>query len=176
MPNKSYSSASPSSIPATAENVENERSAQNDRPRVLLLGEQNPYGGDPEMALYPHPDGSAGQRLAEVVLGLKRADYLRRFDRANVLDRGGRWSAPEAREAAARKVFGRHRVVALGAKVAAALRLPTTPFVEHEVPLPGFGTRRVLVLPHPSGLCRVWNEPGAHERARALVFALEARS
>lgn len=144
-----------------------------DGDRVLLLGEQNPYGGDPDFALYPAPDGCSGQRLCDLVLGLPRAEYLRRYDRANVLDRGGKWSAPEARAAAAAKVFGRKRVVALGAKVAAALRLPTAPFAEHEVALPGFGSRRVLVLPHPSGLCRSWNEAGAYERARAMVFALE---
>lgn len=36
------------------------------------------------------------------------------------------------------------------------------------------GAVLALVLPHPSGLCRAWNEPGAAERARAAVTRLEA--
>jgi hypothetical protein len=37
---------------------------------TLLLGEANPYGGDPRYALYPEPEGSSGWRLCHMVMGL----------------------------------------------------------------------------------------------------------
>jgi hypothetical protein len=142
--------------------------------KVLLLGEQNPYGGDPSFALYPAPDGCAGHRLCRLVLGISRAEYLRRFDRRNVLERPGKWSVREARTEASRILGDHRRVVALGAKVAAALGLSTKPFSVHKLLLHGEEERLVLVLPHPSGLCRVWNVPGAFERARKMITELEA--
>ena len=150
---------------------------QNEMPsgKVLLLGEQNPYGGDPSYALYPAPDGCAGHRLCRLVLDLPRTEYLRRFDRRNVLERPGKWSVREARNEASLILGAHRRVVALGAKVAAALGLSTEPFSMHEILLHGEEERLVLVLPHPSGLCRAWNVPGAFERARKMVSELEAR-
>lgn len=139
---------------------------------TLIVGESNPYGADPHFALYPAPDGSAGHRLAALVLGIPRAEYLRRFDRCNLLS-GPRWSAPRARAAAASLLIERdnHRLVLLGRKVAAAFGVgveqPTFSIVDLA------GGKRAAVIPHPSGLCRVWNEPGAFERARAVVAALE---
>lgn len=143
--------------------------------RVLLLGEQNPYGGDPSFALYPAPDGCSGHRLCCRILGLSRREYLERFDRRNVLEGFGTWSARAARTAASRILGDHRRVVALGAKVAAALGLPTEPFRTHDLLLHGAEERYILVLPHPSGLSRAWNAPGAFERARKMVFDLEAR-
>lgn len=35
-----------------------------------------------------------------------------------------------------------------------------------------FANHWIILLPHPSGLCREWNEPGAYERARELVKAV----
>lgn len=143
--------------------------------RVLLLGEQNPYGGDPSFALYPAPDGCSGHRLCRLVLGLSRSEYLERFDRRNVLERPGKWNAREARVAASRVLGAHRRVVALGAKVAAALGLPTEPFRSHNLLLHGEEERYLVVLPHPSGLSRAWNVPGAYERARRMVFDLEVK-
>ena len=57
--------------------------------------------------------------------------------------------------------------------IAAALRVEYAPFAVQPVALPGFGTRRVLVLPHPSGRCLAWNEAGAFERARKAINELE---
>ncbi len=131
--------------------------------RPLLVGECNPYGSDPRYALYPLPAGAAGDRLREI-LGLTLRDYLRRFDRVNLCT--GRWSAVEARRRAV-QVWqpGRPAHILLGAKVCAAWGVPFEPFTR----TPGPGVR---ILPHPSGRCRVWNEPGAVERARALLADL----
>ena len=77
-------------------------------------------------------------------------------------------------------------VVALGARVAGALAacvrswLPA-PFAsamvdyDGEDPFSPGWVQRVAYLPHPSGRCRAWNEPGARERARALVAGLVRR-
>lgn len=138
--------------------------------KVLLVGEANPYGADPAFALYPAPVGCSGYRLAVNILGLSRAEYLARFDRVNVLD-GPRWSAPRARQAARIILATREpkRVVLLGQKVADAF----------EVRAPRFSVVRqagvrYAIIPHPSGLCRVWNEAHAVPRARAAVALLEA--
>ena len=150
--------------------------------RVLLVGESNPYGADPRFALYPEPPGCAGARLCEI-LGMSKREYLLTFDRVNLL--GGarrRWSAASAREAAcalaASVETARYRVL-LGARVAAAHGLAFKPFMK-DGPQCGHAVCQCgswLVLPHPSGRSRLWNEPGAAERARGLVLQLveEAR-
>lgn len=125
------------------------------------MGECNPYGGDPHFALYPAPDGCSGHRLCCLILRMRRLDYLREFERRNLCDGG--WDARKAREAARQLVGWRAPVVLLGAKVARAFGIdPFEPFTVLD-------DRKVLVLPHPSGLCRSWNDPGAFELARTLV-------
>lgn len=146
-------------------------------PRVWLIGEQNPYGSDPKYALYPLPPHAAGGRLARV-LGLDDRAYLRAFVRRNLLT-ADKWSVPAAR-AAANQILVEHpahdKLVLLGARVAAAFGLP---FREHicEVRRELVGTtapqvRDVLVVPHPSGLSRAWNDPTTAPRVRAAVEVL----
>ena len=125
--------------------------------KVTLVGESNPYGGDDYYALYPAPDGCSGHRLCCLILGMDPDDYLEAFGRVNLV-RGG-WSVRAAREAAAR-LDG--RLILLGSKVCAAFGLEFKPF--HVAP-----SRPALVLPHPSGLCRLWQQPGAVECARRAV-------
>ena len=93
--------------------------------------------------------------------------YLRAFCRTNLLEHGERWGARRARERAARVLdaFPAERYVLLGSRVAAAFGLPYAPFTvttsygrEH--------LRHFLVLPHPSGRCRAWNDPRAASAAR----------
>jgi len=138
--------------------------------RIVLVGEMNPYGSDPRYALFCAPEYSAGGRMQRLVLGLKRHRYLE-IPRYNLCT--GRWSMPQAREAA-QAILNRHSdghddiIVALGAKVAGAFGL------KYDVcKLFFFGAHgRVLVLPHPSGLNRMWNDPELVGRCRkALVDA-----
>lgn len=140
--------------------------------RPLLVGEQNPYGDAPGLALYPEPRGCAGWRLCSLVLCVEPVDYLLRFDRVNLLGRGA-WSAKAARERA-REIAASHAgpIVLLGARVSAAFGDP--------VPLwsmmwAGNVRPRFARIPHPSGLCRDWNEPGAYLRARKILLDLEER-
>lgn len=146
-------------------------------PRVWLIGEHNPYGADPSYALYPLPPHAAGGRLARV-LGMQVTGYLRAFVRRNLLS-VAKWSVPLAR-AAADQVLLEHpvddRLVLLGSRVAAAFGCP---FREHlcEVRRLPVGTlapqeRQVVVVPHPSGLSRAWNDPETAPRVRAAVEEL----
>lgn len=133
--------------------------------RPLLVGELNLHSTDPRYALWPEPAGCAGDRLCRLVMGLTPDDYLDRFARVNLCR--GKWRTDVAR-AIAREISegnpGR-KVVLLGAKVAAAFGLLFDPFtVKTQVRL-----GPVAILPHPSGRCRAWNEPGAHERARGVL-------
>lgn len=133
--------------------------------RPFVVGESNPYGADPGFALYPAPDGCTGERLCRRILRLSRGEYLAQWERRNLLT-GDKWSVVRAREAAytIAKECESGKIVLLGAKVAAAFGLPFRPFES----VGG----RVLVLPHPSGLSRLWNAPGAWDRAHAAVQEL----
>lgn len=142
--------------------------------RPLLVGESNPYGRDPRYALFPLPLGSVGARLCRTVLDLEIGQYLKLFDRANLLELGrdGKWKVREA-ELAARGLLLMREVsplVLLGTRVANA-------FTAHD-PAPYSSWTftderdrewRALYLPHPSGRSRAWNVEGAFERARLLV-------
>ena len=140
--------------------------------KPLLVGEANPYGGDPTFALYPSPPGCSGDRLCRLVMGLDPDDYLERFDRVNLCPSA--WRVRVARENVSRILLengewgGRRRVVLLGAKVTRAFSLAFEPFTHRLVETIGRSTHYV-VLPHPSGLSRAWYEPGAFERARAVL-------
>lgn len=132
--------------------------------KPLLVGEANPYGGDPYYALYPYPRGCAGHRLCEKVMGLTDREYLERFDRVNLCPT--RWRAKEARDNAVQLAIERMGgvVVLLGAKVTRAFGFPFAPFSP-----PFTDLMTVVILPHPSGLSRAWNAPGSYERARAVL-------
>jgi hypothetical protein len=89
--------------------------------------------------------------------------YLREYDRANLC--AGRWSAASASAAAAEiSRSGAPAIVLLGAKVCAAFGLDYEPFTARYLASP-----RLVVLPHPSGRCRAWNEAAAVDRARAAL-------
>ncbi len=137
--------------------------------KPLIVGESNPYGGDDYYALYPLPEGCSGHRLCCLILGMRRTDYLDVFDRCNLVQ--GKWSLKAAKIRAEQLIDGglsggneEQPIIILGSKVAAAFSLPFRPFEQ-------FG-EDLLVLPHPSGLCRLWHEPGAIERARVAVLKM----
>lgn len=144
--------------------------------RILIVGESNPYGDDPEFALYPLPEYASGGRLARI-LGLSRTEYLRRHDRVNLCT--GTWSIKAAEQRAlalhAERPAGTG-IVLCGAKVALAFRRAGAYTPAEFLPLSRaeHGGRHYLVLPHPSGLCRAWGVPGTVEAARAAYEALWA--
>ncbi len=73
--------------------------------KPLIVGESNPYGADPQFALYPAPDGCSGHRLCCLILGMHRAAYMESFERVNLC--AGKWSAPAARNMARELVSSR---------------------------------------------------------------------
>lgn len=136
---------------------------------VWLIGENNPYGADPYFALYPEPSNSAGGRLCRVIFGMYPAAYLRTFKRMNLLQRP-KWSAPAAREAAEKFLSAQSaddRFVLLGRRVFEGFRDQIA--CQEWAPFKARG--RFLLLPHPSGLCRLWVEPLAVRNARAALAA-----
>lgn len=151
--------------------------------RPLLVGELNPHGIDPRFALYPLPEGSTGHRLCTKVMGLARGAYLRAFDRANLCT--GRWSMREARDRARlidaeRTAAPEVPIVLFGRKVCEAFGVWEEPFTIARRYRPaalgvlgdqraGQVARTYVVLPHPSGRCRAWNDPSAFARARRVL-------
>lgn len=129
---------------------------------VVLVGEMNPYSSEPRFALYPAPAYSAGWRLCRH-LGLTRAEYLRRFQRVNLC--ALRWNDAMARQTAAMVLAERPRLaVLLGARVARAFGVKFEPYTVATV-----DGVRLMMLPHPSGRCRLWNWSGAGAAARVLL-------
>jgi mutator protein MutT len=143
-----------------------------DAPPVVVVGEVNPYGADPKYALYDEPAGSAGGRLRRLVFGLCRTSYRRWTRRFNLCT--GAWGPAKARHTVG-QIWGRcgpdETIVLLGRKVAGAFGLGhLAPFTRQDVvQVDGGNLLRYVILPHPSGRCRTWNEPDAVERARALL-------
>jgi len=136
--------------------------------RAILLGMNNPYGADPEYALFPAPEGCAGHRLWQLLRegapGVLRQQYLDAFDRRNLV--AGVWSMATARAVA--ENFDPPRgstVVVLGAGPRDALRLPEGLVHPH---VRGGVTYRQL--PHPSGRNPWYNHP-THRLVAGLLLA-----
>lgn len=127
--------------------------------KPILVGESNPYGSDPRYALYPYPDGCSGDRLARQILGMSREHYLEVFDRVNLC--GGGWSKWLADMSAARLASEGRRLILLGSKVSGSFGFAFEPFSKP--------VRGVLIMPHPSGRCRLWNDGVNIQRAREAV-------
>lgn len=141
-------------------------------PRPLLVGELNPFGGPDSFALYPRPEHCSGGRLRRI-LGLTEPEYLDSFDRANLCRRS--WSLTAARSRAAELLVDRGVLVLLGAKVCAAFGVKYAPFTHTRRGFAQSEHPLLVLLPHPSGLNRAWNEVGAEQRARTCVAAAVER-
>ena len=127
--------------------------------RIVLVGEANPYGSDPTMALYPMPENSAGQRLCCNILGMWRRVYLQTFERVNLCP--SVWSIREARTNAAKLLMGGGKFMLFGSKVCSGFGVPFIPFtIKDDV---------LLRLPHPSGRNLIWNDETAIPRVRRIV-------
>jgi len=139
--------------------------------RVLLVGELNPISSQPDDALYCEPAGCSGHRLQDFVLALPRLHYLAMW-RTNLCR--GEWRIGPARERAAELVRPEspwRTIVMLGRRVAGAFgEAKLAPFTAVGGP---DRTATLVSIPHPSGLCRAWNDPLAARRARDLLAKLE---
>lgn len=152
--------------------------------RVLLIGEAPGKSGRPGD---PALEGRAGRRIARLC-GIEYEEYLRRFDRRNLLPEwpgkapgnGSAWPREEARAIARTNRFSRsldadaeervgfrhyRDVVLLGRRVADAFGLRSTyPWFHPTLVM----RPRFWVAPHPSGASRWWNDPENVKRAEAF--------
>lgn len=97
--------------------------------KIWLIGEHNPYGEKEKYALFPYPENSAGGRLCRKIFGMTAGEYLRTFERRNLMQKP-KWAMGEGRAAAAEilKSAWPDPVVLLGKKVAGSFDLPFEPF------------------------------------------------
>lgn len=135
--------------------------------RAMIVGEAPSPDRDVEQPLCPHT--TSGRRLAEILPGEYEADYLRR----NLLEyrvRPGKWAVWHRRRAAAsagRMLYEWNAppiAILLGRQVAEAFGLDYVP-----LKATWLGFLRVLIIPHPSGLNRWWNDQGNARRARRFL-------
>jgi hypothetical protein len=143
---------------------------------VILVGEDNPYGSEPEFALYPSPRGCSGHRLMEI-LGLPDDVYVA-LHRTNLCDSGA-WSMKEARRRArllsADPSAPWRTIVPLGRKVAEAFGYELPFFTSGIEPLTAMWSTPITLvsLPHPSGRnASTWCKPELRGRAREILREL----
>lgn len=131
---------------------------------VCVVGELNPYGADPRLALYHLPRGKSGDRLRKV-MGLPDHSYAR-LKKVNLCT--GRWSdeaaAAEVSRLVGSKIFDERALILLGTRVRRAFEV-----VGVRLPGPFTAAGRVVSLPHPSGRCRLWNGQEGVRRAREIL-------
>jgi len=149
--------------------------------RPLLIGQAPGPNTDPECPLFPVPARATGGRLQELT-GLTRGDYLRTFDRMNLLPyfpgsdaQGDRFPVPDAKFAARaiRPLLNGRTVVLVGRNVATAFgfKFEFHEWCEHWYARrrcsvqKDNGTCRMAVTPHPSGRSRWYNDPDNVEQA-----------
>lgn len=142
--------------------------------RPLLLGMNNPISSDPEYDLYPYPEGCTGWRIWKMLPeGTTRQQYLRAFDRRNLLRRRD-WD-PKAAQTAAVELLPELRgrvVVVLGTQVRAALGLlESEPLSVHTFE-EGEDHFLWVAFPHPSGRNRWFNSKENYTRASELLTRL----
>lgn len=134
-----------------------------------IIGEAPGPNTSPKLPIFPFPASSAGGRLMSYSR-MRPAEYLGKLYRKNLFTTFlPGWCAPAARELASyierdladMKI---RRVLLLGTRVGAAFEvgglwssLTTTSGITF------------LVIPHPSGRCRVYNDEAARKRAGAAI-------
>lgn len=140
--------------------------------RAMLVGQAPSRDTDGR----PPFTGRSGRRLAELA-GVTYEDLPRVFELRNVFDRwpgrdgrGDAFPAREARRRASGMVIDCERVVFVGVATARAFG------VIGAEPASWFSWRGVVaaVVPHPSGICRWWNDPRNVDAARRLLLEASA--
>lgn len=133
--------------------------------RPVLIGMNNPLSSDPRYALAPYPQGVAGHRLYQMLQaqnGARRAQYMRVFDRRNVLS-ARVWDVNAARRESAglKETLGGRKVCILGRDTLNALHLRGTvpPLQWNEYFTLGMEDKMTwCYVPHPSGLNLWYND------------------
>lgn len=146
--------------------------------RLMIVGQAPSRTSDPGR---PLTGGAISGRL-RAFLGVSESAYENAIERCNLLKKypgsagkGDKFDMKKARFAASnmRGALVGASTVFLGRKVAAAFgHADLEPLEWREVTLGPFGDRgRVAMLPHPSGVCQWYNDPGNRRRARRFMRA-----
>lgn len=141
--------------------------------RALIVGQAPSASSDPAEPL----SGMSGRRLASLC-ALPLEGFLAAYDRVNLVDafpgklsKGDAFPMPAARaRAAVIRALAPRRLVLLGSGVSRAFGV-----VEGAPALRWFrlGPHVAAICPHPSGVCRWWNDPLNAGRARSFWLRLE---
>ena len=118
-------------------------------------------------------DGAAGRRLAALA-GLDHAEFLKRFERVNLLDdQSGQPDVRAMRDRAddLRKRWNGRKAVLLGRHVALAFRLVNEDY-EWFKPVQVEPGLELAVMPHPSGISTWWNAAENVKSARKFMLRL----
>lgn len=121
---------------------------------IFILGERPGPNTDPSIALYPHTTTGAAARLSRL-LGFNNEDYLANTARLNAVDDKSSTASTVARlrvEDFLRRA-GSEPFIVLGKS---ALRAMPSKYRRMQF---GEIVDNVLLLPHTSGVNRVWNDP-----------------
>lgn len=149
--------------------------------RPVLIGQAPGPKTDPAAPLHPGTS-LTGRRLA-TLLGLSDGEYLEGFDRLNLVYEypgkvGKEDVFPMAQARASARLLspllaGR-RVVLLGRGVSTAFGLVTLPWMTWtELELgPHREPATVAAIPHPSGRCRVYNDPTQRGQVETFLRTL----
>lgn len=130
-------------------------------PPLILVGEAPGPSYDPRThrPLFPYPPQSAGGRLKKMS-GYTRYEYIKGTERVNLIPEpyGRRWPKDQAVERAREILFHARTkcqfVFGFGEKVKEAFRS------SEGGAFSDYYLSYVMTFPHPSGLCRKWNDPG----------------
>lgn len=129
--------------------------------KIVIVGEVNPYSIDPKYALFDYPVNSAGWCLRTKIFQVRRSTYLG-MHRINLCS--GTWDIKQAR-AYAQEILNSESdcfFILLGRKVTGAF------FEGKDLPAAMTASGNMLILPHPSGINKVWNAE-TRAQARALL-------
>lgn len=140
--------------------------------RPLLVGIDNPHSDDPAKALGLDPVGGSGYRLWLMVkeaankrgLDFGSEEYLATFQRVNLFN--GR-DAFDRHEVLSK--FNNRRVVLLGTRIPRLLGIRYRGF---DLVTRAGSSFLYNIIPHPSGLCREYNDPSMRLRVGNLLFNL----
>ena len=145
--------------------------------KMFLMGQAPPHYGGSLYALYPYPKGCAGYNLCSR-MGLGRREYLRLFDRENVLDDfpgadagGDKFPLSVAKKAVLSKMPRLHgrKVLIVGIGTSKAFNLKDPEFLTWgDIELGPFKFEGAIV-PHTSGRNRWWNEPENAAKGEAFL-------
>ena len=150
--------------------------------KPFIIGLNNPLSSRPRDALVPWPGQCAGARLVdmahEVDPTFDATEYMDSFERRNVwggtVAPKGKGSERLWRVAASkiRREIERENpraVICLGAKVAALIG---TVRQWQTFTCFGMNGRTYWYVPHPSGLCRAYNDPANRARCGRIVVSV----